>query len=230
MHQTGFSADPVTLEADTDLTDDDTEDLEVGLGRDPVFIADLICRPTLRPDLLEKRCQVSDRKQRVAFGEELTWVSEQVAAGHVRYAYTETTQDISRKVRSHRAERVFLEHPANDFQFPLCLLVGLVDRPSATLGAGQISPVYTIDVRIFRAQVVPQRVFRVDALSIVERFWGMRRVKLVVGIRRDNRSRLVDGTVAVARRGRGDHLGGRVELNFTHGGLVEDDTGRARRT
>lgn len=71
LNETGFSADPVAFETDTDLTDDDTENLQVGLGGDPVFVTDLICRPTLRPDLLEERCQVSDGEEGVTFGEKL---------------------------------------------------------------------------------------------------------------------------------------------------------------
>jgi hypothetical protein len=83
------------------------------------------------------------------------------------------------------SERILLEHAANYLQLPLGLLIGLIDCPTTTLGTGQIGPVYTIDVRVLRAQVIPQRVFGVNALSIVEHFRGMRGVQLVVGIRRE---------------------------------------------
>lgn len=54
-------------------------------------------------------------------------------------------------------------------------------------------------------------------------------MKLVVGVRRNDGGRLVGGAVVAARRGRVDLLAGRVELDFTHGGLVEGNPDRGVR-
>lgn len=71
LYESGFSADPVAFETDTDLTDDDTEDLEVRLRRDPVFVTYGVGGPALGPDLFEEWCQITDGEESVSFGKEL---------------------------------------------------------------------------------------------------------------------------------------------------------------
>jgi hypothetical protein len=91
LDQSEFPADPISFETDEDLTDHDTDDLEVGLlggagdGRsglgplqreelathrsDPVLAAHGVVLPTSGPDGLEEGSEVSDREQGVTFGE-----------------------------------------------------------------------------------------------------------------------------------------------------------------
>lgn len=69
--------------------------------------------------------------------------------------YTETAQDVSRKVRPHRTQRILLEHPANMLQLPRGLLIRLPDRPPSPLRARQIRPIHTVDVRVFGAKIFP---------------------------------------------------------------------------
>lgn len=79
LHEPGFPADPVALETDADLTNDDAENLEVRLCGDPVFVTDCVGGPTLGPDLLKERRQVADGEEGIALCEEL---SRNSASGH----------------------------------------------------------------------------------------------------------------------------------------------------
>jgi hypothetical protein len=56
---------PITENTDQDLTDHNAGNLEVGDGVGPLFVAGFIFRPTIRPDGLEKRCQVTNGKENV---------------------------------------------------------------------------------------------------------------------------------------------------------------------
>lgn len=155
LYESGFPTDPVAFETDADLTDDDTEDLEIRLCGDPVFVTDGVGGPTLGPDLFEEWCQVADGEEGVSFGEELKREFNTCAVLCKEGAYTETTQNVSRKVRTYRTQGILLEHASNMLQLPRSFLIRLLDRPSPTLSPRQIRPIHTIDVRVFRAKVVP---------------------------------------------------------------------------
>lgn len=57
---------PVTQETNEDLTDNDTNDFQVGDSLDPVRVADSLVIPAFRPDRLEQGSQVTDREQDVS--------------------------------------------------------------------------------------------------------------------------------------------------------------------
>lgn len=63
LDQTKSSSDPISLETDGDLSDHDTDDLEVVDGRDPIVVADSVVLPALRPDGLVQRRQVTDGEE-----------------------------------------------------------------------------------------------------------------------------------------------------------------------
>lgn len=59
---------PITDEADEDLADDDTHDLEIGDGVDPLHVAGLEGAPACGPDGREEGAQVADGEEDVAGG------------------------------------------------------------------------------------------------------------------------------------------------------------------
>ena len=60
LDETKLSTDPVSFDTDRDLTDNDTDGLEVGHSRDPVLVADLVSSPASLPDRRVERTQVTD--------------------------------------------------------------------------------------------------------------------------------------------------------------------------
>lgn len=70
LDETELPSDPISLESDKDLTDDDTQDLKVLNGVDPPNLADDSCAPAGRPDGLEERLEISDREEGRSLGEE----------------------------------------------------------------------------------------------------------------------------------------------------------------
>lgn len=56
---------PVTQNTNENLTDDDTGDLQVVDGSNPVGITDFMLAPALRERVLEQRGDVGDGKQNV---------------------------------------------------------------------------------------------------------------------------------------------------------------------
>lgn len=90
----------------------------------PLLVADRVILPALRPNRLEERGQVTDREQGVTLNEE-----------------TETSEDIVTEVSRDGAERVLLEHAADDGEFAPSLGVALLVDPSGLFAGGQVSPV-----------------------------------------------------------------------------------------
>lgn len=65
LYQTDPSSYPVTLDADPNLSDNNTDDLEIIDRGHPVRVADLVVRPALRPDRLVQGRKVTNREQAV---------------------------------------------------------------------------------------------------------------------------------------------------------------------
>ena len=57
---------PVADDTNDDLTNDDTDDLEVFNGRNPRGVANGLLAPTLREGGLEKRLDVANREEDIA--------------------------------------------------------------------------------------------------------------------------------------------------------------------
>lgn len=77
LDETELPSDPVSLDSDEHLTDNDTRNLEVLDRVHPPDVARLVGPPALRPHGREQRGQVSDREQRRTLSEETE------AANHV---------------------------------------------------------------------------------------------------------------------------------------------------
>jgi hypothetical protein len=60
LDETDTTTDPVTLDTDTNLTTDDTDNLNVRDGGDPVLLADIVGLPALGPDGLVETSQVTN--------------------------------------------------------------------------------------------------------------------------------------------------------------------------
>jgi hypothetical protein len=63
LHETKLPTDPVTLEADEHLTDNDTDDLEVSDRGDPVGVALLVGGPACGPHGRVERSKVTDGEE-----------------------------------------------------------------------------------------------------------------------------------------------------------------------
>jgi hypothetical protein len=119
LHETKLATDPVTLEADEHLADNDTDDLKVRDRGDPVGVALLVGGPACGPHGRVERSEVTDGEE-AAKGELSAVTSVRGCKRRERGdgrdsritlgEKTETANDISVAVGSERGKGVALEH------------------------------------------------------------------------------------------------------------------------
>jgi len=64
---------PITDETNEDLAANNTDNLEIGDGEDPVLRADFVLAPALWPHGIEERHQVTDGEEYVTWSEVSCW-------------------------------------------------------------------------------------------------------------------------------------------------------------
>ncbi|KAI3477577.1 hypothetical protein L1887_60617 [Cichorium endivia] len=124
LHHSEASSDPVALDADKDLSDDDSDDLEVVDCVEPVFVADGVVLPALGPYSLEEGREVSDGEEGVALDKE-----------------AKTGDDVVAEVGADGRERVALEHATDLAELAASLCVGLCVDPRGLFPEGEVGPV-----------------------------------------------------------------------------------------
>ena len=161
LNQTPATTNPVTNEADEDLTANDAADFEIVDGVDPCQVTDLVLFPAIGKSSLKKRLDVADREEYVTFETE-------TSAGKNHIAEVETD----------RCKRVVLEHfPKSTELSPAFLSVDLGDEFDA-LHNGQVGPVDAIlVVQIVRFQKISED-FLARSWSWTYQSWHPRRERV----------------------------------------------------
>lgn len=183
LDQTESTTDPISLNTDEDLSDNNTDDLQVVDSGDPIMVANEVRGgPALWPDGSVQARQVSNGKetrmsQRSQFSRQRC--NSRVAFGEK----TETANHVALAVGRQGGQRVRLEHSANSVPFPLGLGIALRVDPFLTLLEWQIGlksalrlapprkkvthPVDTVfGVRILWSEILEKRVFPTPASNI----------------------------------------------------------------
>lgn len=126
LNETPATTNPVTNNTDDQLTDHDTDDLEICYGGDPVAAAlsATTVAPALRPGGSEERLDVADREKNVTLETE---------TGTGKNGVAEVPRD--------GAEGILLHHAADGLELLLCLLVLDPVDEGYPLAHGKVGPV-----------------------------------------------------------------------------------------
>ena len=144
LNQTPSSANPITNNANHDLTADNADNFEVIDGRNRIGGANFVCLPTCGEYSLKQTLEIADGEQGVTFDEQ-----------------AHTGDDVNTEVIVDRFEGVCLEGSAEEVQFATCFGVGLCVDPFDTLTVGEVGPVSCAFVEIVGEEIIFKEIFDV---------------------------------------------------------------------